>query len=119
MRNKYYCEHVLPEGYASEPHVPLAPDPILPDVGGALRLGGGTSIRDCAFISNLASSGGLAVAAVGSVEINDSSFRGNVFICGEGTYLRTEKVCKRPAPVSLSIQVVSNANTQPYANHIG
>lgn len=71
----------------------LIPNPTLPDIGGALRLGGGTTIRDCSFVSNMAANIGLAVAAVGSAEIYDSEFRGNVFSCREGEFLHTDKVC--------------------------
>lgn len=57
------------------------------DVGGAARLGGETTVSWCRFVSNKASSSGLAIAAVGSVEMNGSSFRGNVYSCAEGEYL--------------------------------
>ena len=41
----------------------------------------------------MALSSSLAVAAVGYVEINESSFDGNVFVCGEGELLDAIKVC--------------------------
>lgn len=96
------------------PDLLLIPYPVLPDIGGALRLGGATTIRDSSFVSNLASSRGLAVAAVGSVEIHGSSFRENAFLCREGDYMRTDKVC----PVSFSLPaVVSNGSTEARDNH--
>lgn len=78
----------------------LEPHGTLSGVGGALRLGGITSIRECSFVSNMASDSGLAVAAVGSMEINGSSFHRNVFSCDEGEYLEeVRKVCKiAPVP---------------------
>lgn len=63
-------------------------------MGGALRLGGTTSVRGTSFISNVASSSGLAVAAVGTVEMTDSTFDGNVFVCGKNEYFTTREVGK-------------------------
>ena len=74
------------------------------DVGGALRLAGTTTIRDCSFVYNMATNSGLAVAAVGSVEINGSYFHKNVFSCVEGQYLdEVRQVCKT-GPVSFFIR---------------
>lgn len=56
------------------------------DVGGALRLGGVATVSGCSFTSNMASSSGLAISAVGSVEINSSTFSGNVFLCNKGRF---------------------------------
>ena len=41
----------------------------------------------------MASSSGLAVAAVGYVDIKESSFDGKMFVCGEGEFLHASKVC--------------------------
>ena len=56
-------------------------------MGGAIRLGGDATIYDCSFISNKASSSGLAVSVIGSVDIKGSSFDGNVFSCDEGEFM--------------------------------
>ncbi|CAN0093617.1 unnamed protein product [Ectocarpus sp. 4 AP-2014] len=56
------------------------------DIGGALRLGGTADVQGCNFVSNDASSRGLAVAVVGSASIAGSSFNGNELICASGSY---------------------------------
>lgn len=61
----------------------LIPAAAKTDVGGALYLGGETNINRCSFASNMASSSGLAVASIGSVQISDSVFDDNVFFCEE------------------------------------
>ncbi|CAM9358530.1 unnamed protein product [Ectocarpus sp. 13 AM-2016] len=63
------------------------------DVGGAMRLGGTTIVRECSFLSNSASVRGFAVAAVnGSANISSSSFEGNELYCESGSYRKdTEK----------------------------
>lgn len=64
-------------------------------MGGAIRLAGETTVLDCSFVANMASNSGLAVAAVGSMEMSGSSFDGNVFSCDEGEYLEeVQKVRK-------------------------
>lgn len=65
----------------------LTSNPALPDVGGALRLGGATTVRDCSFVANSASTRGLAVAVVDSANITLSSFDGNAFDCEAGEFL--------------------------------
>ena len=71
-----------------EPHCTLT------GAAGALRLAGVTTVRDCSFVSNTAYDKALAVLAVGSVEIYGSSFHKNVFLCGEGQYLKKNpEVC--------------------------
>ncbi|CAN0437324.1 unnamed protein product [Ectocarpus sp. 12 AP-2014] len=72
------------------------------DVGGALRLGGTTIVRDCSFLSNSASRG-LAVAVIASASISGSSFERNELVCEAGSYrvdteeggpaMRFETVC--------------------------
>lgn len=58
-----------------------------------MRPGGAMVIHDCSFISNTASTRGLAVAVVGSANISGSSFDGNELICPVGSYrLDTEEV---------------------------
>ena len=64
----------------------LAPTLALPDVGGAMRLGGSADIRECAFFSNVASTRGLAVAVVGSANVSSSAFDGNQLSCAVGSY---------------------------------
>lgn len=51
-----------------------------------MRLGGAAVIRDCSFLSNSASTRGLAIAVVGSANISGSSFGGNEVDCGAGSY---------------------------------
>ena len=63
------------------------PTVLLTDEGGALRLAGTATVRECSFVSNTASDYAPAIFAVGSVEINDSAFHKNVFSCDEGQYL--------------------------------
>ncbi|CAM9403744.1 unnamed protein product, partial [Sphacelaria rigidula] len=57
--------------------------------GGALRLAGFATITGCQFHENQAGqAGGPAVATIGfTSEMTNCTFSGNVFICGEGTYL--------------------------------
>lgn len=57
-------------------------------VGGAISLRGEAIIRNCSFTSNLASDRGLAVSAVGVVNVKVSSFDGNNIICGEGEMMQ-------------------------------
>lgn len=64
----------------------LTPHSDQSDVGGALRLGGVATVSGCSFTSNMASSSGLAISAVGSLEINGSTFSGNVFSCNKGRF---------------------------------
>lgn len=65
----------------------------LPDIGGAIRLGGTGVVRDCFFASNSASTRGLAIGVVGSANISGSSFDGNEVYCAAGLYRKeTEEV---------------------------
>lgn len=56
-------------------------------MGGALRLGSNTTIRDCTFTANSASSVGVAIAAVGVARISDTVFDGNTFFCEAGEFV--------------------------------
>eukprot|EP00903_Cladosiphon_okamuranus_P006562 g6410.t1 len=60
------------------------------DVGGAMRLGGETFVSDSSFLSNYATSRGLAIAVVSSshTSISKSSFEGNELYCRAGFYRR-------------------------------
>lgn len=51
-----------------------------------MRLGGAAVVSDCSFLSNFASTRGLAVDVVGSANISGSSFVGNQLSCGHGSY---------------------------------
>lgn len=51
-----------------------------------MRLGGATAIHDCSFLSNSATSRGLAVAVVASANITSSSFDRNELYCETGFY---------------------------------
>lgn len=81
---------------------------VISDLGGALRISGVSTMSGCSFTSNMASNSGLAVSAVGSLEISGSSFDGNVFSCEEGTFLEVQKVRKPVVFVHVLIAVVSN-----------
>ncbi|CAB1105335.1 unnamed protein product [Ectocarpus sp. CCAP 1310/34] len=61
------------------------------DVGGALQLGGKTNVDGCAFVANSASSRGLAIAAVGFVNISDTLFEGNTFFCQAGEFVENKE----------------------------
>eukprot|EP00752_Nemacystus_decipiens_P008612 g7691.t1 len=61
------------------------------DIGGALRLGGKTTIDDCAFVANSASTRGPAIAAVAFVAINNTVFDDNTFFCQAGEYVEDVK----------------------------
>ncbi|CAM9138813.1 unnamed protein product, partial [Hapterophycus canaliculatus] len=56
------------------------------DVGGAMRLGGDAVVRNSSFLSNAASTRGLAIAVIWSTNITDSSFSGNELHCAAGLY---------------------------------
>lgn len=74
-------------------------NPALPDVGGALRLGGTTTILNTSFIANSASSRGLAIAAVGFANISDSTFAHNTFYCETGEFVEDiPQVWRRVTP---------------------
>lgn len=59
-----------------------------------MRLGGSAVVRECSFLSNRASTRGLAVAVVGwFTNITGSSFDGNDLTCAVGSYRNdTEEV---------------------------
>eukprot|EP00752_Nemacystus_decipiens_P012380 g10972.t1 len=56
------------------------------DVGGAMRLGGSAVVINCTFVSNSATSRGLAVNVVGLADITNSSFNRNELYCEAGSY---------------------------------
>ena len=52
-----------------------------------MRLGGSAVIRECSFLSNIASTRGLAVAVVGwNANMSGSFFDGNDLSCAVGSY---------------------------------
>lgn len=58
--------------------------------GGALRLGGSTSIARCTFIDNVSSEDeGAAISNVGGLTVESNHFTGNAFWCEPGTFLDT------------------------------
>ena len=69
--------------------------------GGALRLGGTTSVVECDFVDNASDEdGGAAISNVGALFLDSTTtFAGNDFRCDDGTYLdsaggdRMTKVC--------------------------
>ena len=66
---------------------------LCPDVGGALSLGGLDLLEHCSFVSNSASSRGLAVAVVATANTTLLSFDGNELNCEAGSYRgETEEV---------------------------
>ena len=73
------------------------------DVGGALRLGGNTTIRECHFVSNLASRSGPAIGAVGMTAISDSHFKGNTFFCQEKKFLRENPTVSKASGFSVRL----------------
>ncbi|CAM9790765.1 unnamed protein product [Scytosiphon promiscuus] len=56
------------------------------DVGGAMRLGGDALVRDCSFLSNSASTRGLAIAVIWFANISGSWFDGNDLYCAADSY---------------------------------
>ena len=59
---------------------------VCPDIGGAMRLGGSGAVSDCSFLSNSASTRGLAVAMVRSMNFSGCSFDRNELFCAAGLY---------------------------------
>ncbi|CAB1096488.1 unnamed protein product [Ectocarpus sp. CCAP 1310/34] len=55
-------------------------------VGGAMRLGGTVDVRNCSFLSNSATSRGLAIAVVAFANISGASFDRNELYCEAGLY---------------------------------
>ena len=66
-----------------------------------MRLGGNTTIHDCAFVSNLAARSGPAVGAVGVIAVRDSSFEGNTFFCPEKKFLEEVRMVSKTSSFSL------------------
>lgn len=62
----------------------------------------------CQFISNSAAGSSLAVAAFGSVEINDSYFLGNVLSCDEGLYVKETTQVRKTMPLQLFVMKTLN-----------
>ena len=59
---------------------------LCPDIGGALRLGGTATVTSSSFLSNTATSRGLAVAVVASATMSGLSFERNELYCGAGSF---------------------------------
>lgn len=78
-------------------HFPWPHQSVVPDVGGASRLGGSTEVSECSFLSNIAYTRGPAVASVGTTEVSNSLFDANELSCAAGFYRHDfEEVTGRP-----------------------
>lgn len=64
-----------------------------------MRIGGTSAFDYCDFLSNSASTRGLAVAVVGSVNMNNSLFSGNEMYCASGSYNTDTEYSSRDAEV--------------------
>lgn len=77
---------------------------VRPDVGGALRLGGNTTIDNCSFVSNMASRTSPAIGAVGMAVLRDSSFLENTFFCREKEFLEEVSTVSKLSGFCFAIQ---------------
>lgn len=81
-----------------------------------MRLGGTAVIDNCSFLSNSATTRGLAVAVVGSAEFSDSSFDGNELVCVAGLYFEeSEKVSGVTADANPKTQQGNIRQQLPYS----
>lgn len=74
-----------------------------PDAGGAMSLGGETDVLESSFLSNSASSRGLAIAVVGSANLTDLAFDGNELYCGVHSFREdTEQVRRKCGQIAVN-----------------